>query len=252
MEDGVVFPMGKRAAVSLTFDDARLSQADVGLGLLERHGVHATFYVSPAQIEQRLGAWRHAVASGHEIGNHTMTHPCTGNFPWSRHRAIEEMTLEQMQREFDDANEAIGRLLGVKPRTFAYPCGQTFVGRGRDLQSYIPLVAKNFIAGRLFRTEIVNDPAFCDLANLCAYDSDEKSFDEMKKWVDAAIEQGRWLVMAGHEINQGGRQTTLAPALDALCEYCRQRDDVWVDTVANVATRLIQVREAKGEAACTA
>lgn len=248
----VVFPEGKRAAVSLTFDDARLSQADLGLDLLGRCGVRATFYVSPQNVEPRLNAWRAAVVAGHEIGNHTMTHPCTGNSPWSRHKAIEEMTLEQMEREFADADAAIEQLLGVKTTTFAYPCGQTFVGRGRSLESYIPLVAKHFIAGRLFRTEVINDPEFCDLANLCANDSDGKSFEEMKGWVDTAIEQGRWLVIAGHEINESGRQTTIAPALDALCRYCNEREDVWIDTVANVATRLIHVREAQGETACIA
>ena len=36
---------GKTAALSLTFDDARLSQVDQGLPLLDAYGVKATFYV---------------------------------------------------------------------------------------------------------------------------------------------------------------------------------------------------------------
>jgi len=35
-----------------------------------------------------------------------------------------------MAQQLDGANEQIPKLLGVKPRTFAYPCGQTFVYDG--------------------------------------------------------------------------------------------------------------------------
>ena len=40
---GFRWPKGKRAAVSLSFDDARTSQLDVGIPLLDRHKVPATF-----------------------------------------------------------------------------------------------------------------------------------------------------------------------------------------------------------------
>src|SRR5262245_13337281 len=76
------WPSGKRAAVSLSLDDALVSQADAGLPILDRNGVRATFYLSPGNVPERLEAWRNAVTSGHEMGNHTMTHPCSGNFPW--------------------------------------------------------------------------------------------------------------------------------------------------------------------------
>jgi len=62
------WPEGKRAAVSLTFDDARPSQIDTGLPLLEKLGVRATFFVSPNNLEKRLEGWKRAAAQGHEIG----------------------------------------------------------------------------------------------------------------------------------------------------------------------------------------
>src|SRR5690349_20329548 len=89
------WPDGKRAAVSLSFDDARPTQVDAGLPILDRYGVKATFYLSPPNVAQRQEAWRNAAAHGHEMGNHTLTHPCTGNFPWSRTNALEDKTLEQ-------------------------------------------------------------------------------------------------------------------------------------------------------------
>jgi hypothetical protein len=42
------------------------------------------------------------------------------------------------------ANETLEELLGVRPRTFAYPCGQRFVGAGENTRSYVPVVARHF------------------------------------------------------------------------------------------------------------
>ena len=72
------WPDGKRAAVSLSFDDARLSQVDTGLGLFRKLGVRVTFFAQSAHIQERLAGWKQAVADKHEIGNRTVTHPCTG------------------------------------------------------------------------------------------------------------------------------------------------------------------------------
>jgi len=64
---GFIWPEGIKAGVSLTFDDARLSQIDKGIPLLDKHGVKATFYVSPLQMMKRIEKWKEAVANGHEI-----------------------------------------------------------------------------------------------------------------------------------------------------------------------------------------
>jgi peptidoglycan/xylan/chitin deacetylase (PgdA/CDA1 family) len=41
------WPEGKKMGLSLTFDDARLTQVDKGIPLLDKYGVKATFYLSP-------------------------------------------------------------------------------------------------------------------------------------------------------------------------------------------------------------
>ena len=259
------FPDGRRAALSLSFDDARPSQADCGIPILQAQGVAATFYVSTHMLDQRLDGWRQAALAGHEIGNHTLNHPCSGNFPWYRSdalkeslraqasgrrprfrpRTLESYTLAQMEAELTGANETIHRLLGVRPTTFAYPCGQTFVGRGTDHASYVPLVARHFLAGRCFRSEATNDPTYCDLAHLGAFDGDERDFQTLKQFVDEAIEQGSWLILACHEIGQPAHQTTRAADLEALCSYCHQRkNELWVDTVNSIASF---IRRERGE-----
>ena len=244
---GFQWPQGKRAAVSLTFDDARPSQVDNGLPILSKYGVRATFYVSPDNIEQRLEGWKKALASGHEVGNHTLTHPCTGNYAAFRERALEDMTLGRMADEIDDAGAAIFRLLGVRPRTFAYPCGETYVGRGRNVASFVPLVAERFLAGRKWLSEDSNDPAFCDLAQLLSSESDGKSFDQIRPLVDKAAAEGRWLILTGHEIGRGGLQTTLSAAAEELCRYARDpKNGLWIDTVANIGDYILRARSAPG------
>jgi len=242
-QEPFAWPEGKRAAVSLSFDDARLSQIDRAMPILDARGVKATFYVSPGALGERLDGWQAAVTNGHEIANHTMTHPCSGNFIWSRQRALEDYTLEQMERELLDANAAIEEALGVTPTTFAYPCGQKSVGRGSGVASYVPLVAEHFLVGRGAFSEIHNDPAFCDLAQITGIDGDDEPFEILKQRLDAAAADGGWLVLFGHEIGDGGRQVTHADALDALCRYATDpANGIWIDTVAAIG-RYVDARQ---------
>ena len=230
------WPDGRRAAVSLTFDDARASQVDTGLALLDRLGAKATFYVVPVHVESRLGGWKNLVASGHEIGNHSMRHPCTGNFEWSREAALEAYTLGQMREELTESNRRLTELLGVEPVTFAYPCGQTFVGRGRSTQSYVPLIAELFLAGRGWLDETPNDPVFLDPAQISGMSMDGMDFGTLKALIESAREAGQWLVLAGHEIGHAGPQTTRIEMIEQLIPYLRDpANQIWFDTVATVA-----------------
>jgi peptidoglycan/xylan/chitin deacetylase (PgdA/CDA1 family) len=237
------WPKGEKAAVSLTFDDARLSQVDTGTALLDRYGVKATFFVVPSGVEQRLDGWKRAVASGHEIGNHTMTHPCTGNFSWSRKNALENYSLEDVRSELLECNNRIKEMLGVTPEVFAYPCGQKFVGRASNTKSYVPLVSQMFLLGRGWRDESMNDPTFCDFAQISGIEMDGKSFNEILPLIEEAKRTGQWLVFAGHEIGQGGVQTTQLTTLKQLIEYAQDPSNgIWLAPVGAVAKYVGQNR----------
>jgi peptidoglycan/xylan/chitin deacetylase (PgdA/CDA1 family) len=240
------WPNGKKAAVSLSFDDARPSQIDTGLALLKKEKVKATFFVLPWGVEKRLAGWKQAVADGHEIGNHSLTHPCTGNYKFSQNNALENFDLQMMTKQLDGANEWIYRQLGVKPRTFAYPCGQKFVGRGSDVRSYVPLVATQFLAGRGYLDESGNDPLICDLAQAMGMAFDDMDFFQMKKIVDDAAQEGRWVIFVGHDIGKRGYQTTDTKAIKALCEYLKNpANGIWLGTVEEIATYIRRQRGIK-------
>lgn len=238
------WPDGKRAAVSLSFDDARPSQVDTGLALLARLGARATFYVVPVHVEAKLSGWKRLVAAGHEIGNHSLRHPCTGNFAWSRDAALENYTLERMRQELLEGNRRLEQMLGVTPVTFAYPCGQTFIGRGRATQSYVPLVAELFLAGRGWLDETPNDPIYHDPAQVTGMSMDGMDFPDVRALVENAREAGQWLVLAGHEIGHSGPQTTRVEMLESLVPFLQDPNNgIWFETVEAVARYLQRHRQ---------
>jgi beta-glucosidase len=230
------WPEGKRMALSLSFDDARLTQIDNGIPLFDKYGVKVTFYVSPGDMIKRLEGWKKAAKNGHDIGNHSVLHPCSGNFIWSRQEALEDYTLAGMYSELDSANKIIKDLLGVVPFSFGYPCGQKFTGRGTMTKSYVPLISAMFESGRGWRDEAPNDPSYCDMSQLTGMELDGKSFEEIKKLIESPRSKGSWLILAGHEINNGGSATSLLSTIDSLCKYAMDPSNgIWIDNVHNIA-----------------
>ena len=238
------WPNGIRAALSITFDDARLTQADNGFAILDSHGIHATFYVTPSAVEKRLDAWKSAVKKGHEIGNHTITHPCGGSAEWSRHNALEDYTLERMIGEIDGATEQIKSMLGVTPTTFAYPCGQTWVGRGRGHRSYIPEIASRFLVGRGGHGHVI--PGYVDMALLPTLGSDRMSFETFRSEMTRAAAEGNWITTTGHEIAADASKdslTTFTTVLNEICKYAKDpANGIWVDTAENIGKYVIAQR----------
>ncbi len=238
-QNQLTWPKGKKMALSLTFDDGRGSQVNGGTALLDKYGVKATLYVMPNAIEKNTSLWKKAAENGHEIGNHSSLHPCSGNFAWSRNRALEEYTLEKMQKELLESNEQLHQMIGIKPESFAYPCGQKFVGNNEKTQSYVPLVYQIFSSGRGWRDEAPNDPAYLNMAQLTGVEMDGKNFDEILPMIKDASEKGYWLILAGHEMGKGGNQTTKFSMLEDLIRYAQDpQHGIWIAPVREVTKYL--------------
>jgi cellulose synthase/poly-beta-1,6-N-acetylglucosamine synthase-like glycosyltransferase/peptidoglycan/xylan/chitin deacetylase (PgdA/CDA1 family) len=82
-------PIGS-GAVALTFDDGpdpRWTPAI--LDALARHDVSATFFVAGTAALKHPDLLRRIVAEGHEVGNHTFSHPAMGSLPgWKQDAQI--------------------------------------------------------------------------------------------------------------------------------------------------------------------
>src|SRR6266850_618756 len=62
-------------AVSLTFDDGPGPDTERILDVLAEHKLCATFFMIGSHVEQFPQTARRIVAAGHEIGNHSYSHP---------------------------------------------------------------------------------------------------------------------------------------------------------------------------------
>lgn len=84
------------------------------LDLLDRHGVKAVFFMIGEKVRAHPELAREVVRRGHEIGNHTMSHPQASFWaagPW------------RTRREIVACQDAIREATGVTPRLFRAPCG---------------------------------------------------------------------------------------------------------------------------------
>ncbi|HEX6972303.1 MAG TPA: polysaccharide deacetylase family protein [Limnochordia bacterium] len=245
------WPGGARAAVSLTFDDAAPSQLAHAIPILERYGLRGTFYVNPgprSRFEQALEQWRAARRRGHEIANHTIRHPCSGNFSFiGEERALERWSLADIEADVLAASERLREVLPEAGRfSFAYPCGQTYVGWGKERQSYVPVIAAHFTAARGVG-ESANDPAFCDLHCLSSWMVQRVSAAEMIAMLTPAIAAGHWAIFCFHGVG-GDHIPVAADAFEGLVRHLAEADGVWTDTVQTIGEYLAGIRAEQGGA----
>src|ERR1051326_6831686 len=73
----------KKCAVALTYDDAIDVDLNNAIPVLDSLNLKATFYIIGASpvVNRRLNEWKKAAANGHELGNHSLFHPCDGSKP---------------------------------------------------------------------------------------------------------------------------------------------------------------------------
>lgn len=101
----------KQAA--LTFDAAwGNDDTQTILKILEKYGVHATFFVTGGWVEQYPEDVKRIVAAGHDLGNHSQNH-----------KNMSELTKSQIQTEIQEVHEGVRKLTGVEMKLFRAPYG---------------------------------------------------------------------------------------------------------------------------------
>ena len=128
------WPKGNKLAVSLSYDDALNSQLDNVIPELDKYNLKASFYVIPNSpvMNARMGEWRAAAKNGHELGNHSIYHPCSASLPnreWvQEHHDLDNYSASQMVEELTIANTFLKAIDGKTERTYTVPCGDLLVG----------------------------------------------------------------------------------------------------------------------------
>ena len=111
--------------VALTFDDGPGPHTGEVLAVLAALDVRATFFVTGAHVEASPWLAARIVEEGHQIGNHTYSHPqdVAGSSP----RGHFDLLRSEVQASQIDATTAqIVEATGVAPRYFRGPGGRHF------------------------------------------------------------------------------------------------------------------------------
>ncbi|MGQ9553939.1 MAG: polysaccharide deacetylase family protein [Anaerolineae bacterium] len=240
------WPDGRLGAISLTFDDGLDSQLAKAVPLLEQHGFRATFYLNPVGIrwETNLPAWQQVAARGHEIGNHSLSHICSRGFRDSDADlpSLEGMSLEEIEADILAAEERLHAAFPEQPyRSFCYPCYQAYVGEGSKRQSYVPVVAQHFVAGR-GRGEVANHPCTSDLTYLWSWPGERLSAWELIGLAESCAAQGRWGIFTFHGLGEGHLPIAPYDFEELLRHLARHHERLWTAPVAEVANRVLAWR----------
>ena len=119
---------GDRRSIALTFDDGPSESTPDLLEYLDKEGVSATFFQCGMNVIRLPHVAGHVAAAGHEIGNHTYSHP---RLPFK--------SRDFIHREFSDAQRAIEGETGVLPTLMRAPYGFRWMGL-REVQERLLLL----------------------------------------------------------------------------------------------------------------
>jgi hypothetical protein len=234
-------------AVSLSFDDGTKNQLEKAIPPMNELNLKGTFYVCPSGEEwiECKDQWAQAAKKGHEIGNHTLTHSCPCNITSSipgLSNSLEEKTLEDIEKDVMTAQE---RLIQIAPHqkdwTFCYPCNGTYVGRGKERKTYVPIIAKHFLAGRIAgEYGFANNPYVVDLSFIWGLSVERMSGYEMIGLVEELTSRGLWVIIVFHEID-GSRLTNGSYDFKMLLQYLKRKSDqIWIAPIVEIARKIAE------------
>jgi peptidoglycan/xylan/chitin deacetylase (PgdA/CDA1 family) len=238
------WPSSARAAVSLTYDDALASQLDLAAPALDRHGLKATFFLCDRDggMSRREADWAALAAHGHELGGHTLSHPCRGARAWLKPgESLEDFDEARLLAEFKASDAYLKRLGAAWPYSYAYTCGDTSLGD--PPRSYVPLVRGAYRAARGIADRL-SDPWTEDL-HLCAgIHADLRDGAGLIAMVEAALSAKAWAVFMFHGIGEGRLGVSAADHEALLAHLAARAGEVWVAPFLQVAERLAALRPA--------
>jgi peptidoglycan/xylan/chitin deacetylase (PgdA/CDA1 family) len=107
-------PAAPPMAIALTIDDGpHPTYTPQMLDLLAEFHVPATFSLIGEQVTEYPQLVKRLVTAGHQVSDHTMTHPI--NLP--------QLSAAKIKEEIGDAHDRIAQLTGVAPKFFRSPGG---------------------------------------------------------------------------------------------------------------------------------
>lgn len=112
--------------IALTIDAAwNADKTPFILDTLDKYGIKATFFLCGVWVKAYPDVVKEIAARGHEIGNHSLTHP-----------HMNRISAEEIKKEISSLDDEIERLTGTRSKLFRAPFGEyndTVVSTVRDM-----------------------------------------------------------------------------------------------------------------------
>jgi peptidoglycan/xylan/chitin deacetylase (PgdA/CDA1 family) len=205
----VTFPNGAHLAVSLTYDDGLASHfEDVG-PTLEANGIRGTFNITIARpsVMECAAQWRAMAARGHELGNHSLFHPCRSTaerpMPWVGPYNLMDYDERRLREELQVASFTLNLLDGKTERTYANTCWHTTMGRGAEERPIEPILAELFLAARGALTQAPVDLEHLDYMRLGSVHADQRTCANLSAEVESLEKTGGWIIYTMHGVGAG-------------------------------------------------
>jgi peptidoglycan-N-acetylglucosamine deacetylase len=217
--------LGKKCAVVLTYDDAIDQHLDNAVPVLDSLSLKATFYITAfsSSIKTRMSEWKLLAVKGHELGNHTLFHPCMGGPDRAWVKPEYDMRNYSVQRMVDETrmtNIFLQSLDGKTRRTFAFTCGDMKIGDS----SFINAMKKDFVAARAVRNEMhqMNE---IDLYNIDCYVVNGETGPQLTDWVKKAMATNSLLVVLFHGVGGGNALNVSLSAHREFLLFLKQHEN---------------------------
>ena len=216
---------GRKAALSLTFDDGLQEHYTLLRQELNSRGLRATFAIIGSKVgsmmrssqDKAMGisgtpcmTWQmiqQLAADGHEIGSHG----------WE-HKNVTKLPAEQLRYEVQHNDSIIMMHTGRFPMSYFYP------GNQKDSVT-IAFCERNRVGSRTFQTSIGSK---CDTLWL-------------RQWIDGLVEQGKWGIGMTHGITTGYDHFTDPQILWSFLDYVVAcQNNLWVAPFNEVAAYICE------------
>lgn len=227
----------KQCAVVLTYDDAIDVDIDNVLPALDSLKLKGTFYLigSSPVVAKRMNEWRAAAKNGHELGNHSLFHPCDGGMPGrsfvTADYDLSKYTVTRAVNEIKANNTLLQSIDGKELRTFAYPCGDIKIG---GVAFYDAL--KDSFAGARGVTPRMPDAVHVDLSNIDSYAINGQNADYMIGLVKQAMQTHTLLVFLFHGVGGGHPLNVALQDHSKLLHFLAENQSkIWVAPMVEVA-----------------
>lgn len=218
----LTFPEGM---VTLSFDDARMSQYKVSFPILQAAGFKGTFYPHIIDLtDMETSSFYHPEemlemqAAGHEIGAHTRTHA-----------HLASLAEPEMRNEIEGSRADLLGFGATPVNSFNYPYGEYNNMATQIVKEAGYTNARSVKSGYNLKNTDKFALLVQDVGALA-------TIEQIKSWVDKARNDKSWLILMFHQIDYSGNKNGTTPEIFKAI----------VDYLASINTKVVTINEGVG------